>query len=76
MQVSVEEAKAQLNQLLDRVAAGEEITIEEGGKPRARLVPPVEKPRPRKLGSAKGEFVVPPDFDDPLPDDLLAEFYK
>jgi hypothetical protein len=28
----------------------------------------------RKPGSAKGTFVVPPDFDEPLPDDVLAEW--
>jgi len=28
----------------------------------------------RKPGSAKGTFVVPPDFDAPLPDDVLAEW--
>lgn len=28
----------------------------------------------RPIGLAKGEFVVPDDFDDPLPDDILADF--
>jgi antitoxin (DNA-binding transcriptional repressor) of toxin-antitoxin stability system len=46
------------------------------GKPIARLVP-AEKPRHvRQLGWALGEIVVPPDFDDPLPADLEASFYK
>ena len=31
-------------------------------------------PTPRMLGTARGEFVVPDDFDDPLPDDMLAQF--
>lgn len=29
---------------------------------------------PRPMGLAKGEFVVPDDFDDPLPDEVLADF--
>jgi hypothetical protein len=33
-------------------------------------------PTPRKLGTAKGDFVVPPDFDDPLPEAILIEFEK
>ncbi|MEJ2379551.1 MAG: type II toxin-antitoxin system prevent-host-death family antitoxin [Pseudolabrys sp.] len=33
------EAKANLSELLDRVARGEEIVITRGGKPAARLVP-------------------------------------
>jgi len=28
----------------------------------------------RPIGLAKGEFVVPDDFDAPLPDDTMAEF--
>jgi hypothetical protein len=28
----------------------------------------------RPVGVAEGEFVVPDDFDDPLPDDLLGAF--
>ena len=29
---------------------------------------------PRVLGTAKGDFVVPDDFDDPLLEEVLAEF--
>jgi hypothetical protein len=28
------------------------------------------------LGTAKGDFVVPYDFDAPLPEEVLAEFFK
>ena len=35
-----------------------------------------DAPAPRELGTAKGDFVVPPDFDDPLPDDVVREFEK
>ena len=28
------------------------------------------------LGTAKGDFVVPDDFDAPLPDEVIAEFEK
>jgi prevent-host-death family protein len=36
---SISEAKAKLSALLDRVKAGEEITITDRGKPVARIVP-------------------------------------
>jgi hypothetical protein len=32
--------------------------------------------QPRVLGSAKGLFTVPEDFNEPLPDDLLESFYR
>lgn len=38
--VGVSAARARFNQLLDRVAAGERITITRRGKPVAMLVPP------------------------------------
>jgi hypothetical protein len=33
-------------------------------------------PNGRPLGSAKGEFTVPDDFNDPLPKEIEDEFYK
>jgi prevent-host-death family protein len=71
--VSIHEAKTQLSRLLRRVSAGEEIIIAKDGKPVARLVPVSD---PRRLGTDKGRFVIPPDFDAPLPDDGLADFER
>lgn len=72
-EVGVHEAKTTLSALLRRVAAGEEITITSSGKPVARLVP-ARAAADRKLGRDQGLFQVPPDFDAPLPDDVLADF--
>lgn len=72
--VGVHEAKTNLSQLLQRVAAGEEVVITRSGEPVAKLVPwPGRKKR--RLGIDEGLFEIPEDFDDPLPDDVLAEFY-
>ncbi|HEX6256917.1 MAG TPA: type II toxin-antitoxin system Phd/YefM family antitoxin [Euzebyales bacterium] len=73
--VGVHEAKTHLSQLLRRVAAGEEITITRRGRDVARLVPPVRRAR-RRLGFDRGRFVVPDDFDAPLPDELLEAFER
>ena len=72
--VTVHEAKTHLSKLLRRVAMGEEITILRGTTPVARLVP-LEHPRRRQFGYDVGKVFIADDFDDPLPDDLLAEFY-
>lgn len=75
MEVNVHEAKTNLSKLLERVALGEEIVIAKAGKPVAKLVA-VKSARPRfKLGSAKGEFVVPDDFNDPLPKEIEDLFW-
>lgn len=73
--VNVHEAKTTLSQLLRRVQAGEEIVIAKDGHPVARLVPLAEAPRPRELGFAAGRVTIAPDFDAPLPPDVLAGFH-
>ena len=67
MEVNVHEAKTHLSRLLARVSAGEEVIIAKAGKPVAKLVAIPSAPRERAWGTAKGQFVVPDDFDDPLP---------
>ncbi len=74
-EVNTYEAKTQLSRLLRRVAAGEEITIANRGIPVARLVPVrCGKGAGRKLGMFRGKFVVPEDFDAPLPEEILDAF--
>jgi len=68
------EAKTQFSKLIAQVEAGEEIVIARDGTPVARVVafrPPVTK---RVAGRDRGLFVVPDDFDAPLPDSILADF--
>ena len=76
LQVNVHEAKTNLSKLLARVSAGEEIVIARDGKPVARLVPIDPNMEQRKPGRLAGLAFISPDFDDPLPDDVLAEFEK
>ena len=71
--VGVHEAKTHRSRLLERVAAGEEITITRRGEEVARLVPAAGR-YPRRLGVDAGRFEVPDDFDAPLPPDVLAAF--
>ncbi len=74
--VNVHEAKTHFSRLLARVEAGEEIVIARAGKPIARLVPVVEPPPERELGTERGRIVIPDDFDAPLPDEVLSAFEK
>jgi prevent-host-death family protein len=76
MEVNIHEAKTHLSRLLQRVAAGEEVTIARSGTPVARLVAIApDKNKVRPLGMDKGRVWVADDFDAPLPDDLLKAFY-
>jgi prevent-host-death family protein len=75
MEVNIHEAKTHFSRLLQRVAAGEEVTIARAGVPVARLVAVEQKESVRPLGFARGQVWVADDFDAPLPDDLLKAFY-
>jgi len=74
MEFNVHEAKTHFSRLLERVAAGEEVTIAKAGVPVARLVPIEPKMKRRKLGFYGDSIWIADDFDAPLPDELLAGF--
>jgi prevent-host-death family protein len=73
VRVGVHEAKTRLSQLLRLVDGGQEVEISRGGEPVAKIVP-IRSAGKRRLGIDEGVFVVPDDFDGPLPDDVLEGF--
>jgi prevent-host-death family protein len=75
VEVNIHQAKTHLSKLLERVALGEEIIIAKAGKPVAKLSPLNTKSK-RVLGSARGEFTVPDDFNDPLPQEIEDSFWE
>jgi prevent-host-death family protein len=76
VEVNVHEAKTHLSRLLEQAMAGEEVIIKRAGKRLVRLTPVESAPTRRKLGTAKGVFTVPDDFDTPLPEEILSEFER
>ncbi len=75
--VNIYEAKTQLSRMIDRAAAGEEIIISRNGRPVARLCSLEQKKRNTvTFGVLKGRIWVAPDFDAPLPDDVLEDFER
>jgi prevent-host-death family protein len=73
--VGVHEAKTQLSKLLRLVDAGQEVEILRNGEPVARLVAAGSR-AVRKFGTDHGRFLVPEDFDAPLPPDVLEPFTR
>jgi antitoxin (DNA-binding transcriptional repressor) of toxin-antitoxin stability system len=59
------EAKSSLSRLVEVIELGQEreIVIARNGRPAARLVPIVTSPAEKRLGVAKGVFLVPDDID-------------
>jgi prevent-host-death family protein len=73
--VNIHYCKTNLSRLLSRVELGEEIVISNRGIPIAKLVPfRTSLNRRSSLGQDKGKFVVPDDFNAPLPEDILFAF--
>lgn len=73
--VNIHEAKTHLSRLVQRAADGEDIVIAKAGKAMVRMVPYREPAKPRVPGAWKGLGWIADDFDDPLPPEMLAEFY-
>ena len=75
--ISLQEAQANLAELVHRLVPGEGVTVTEIDRPVARLIPaPIVRqrpPRPRppatgvlEAGQDEGRLVVPDDFKEPL----------
>ncbi len=73
--VSIEEAQAKLPELIEHLAAGEEVVITRNQQPVARLRAEEKPPRkPRKAGSAKGLLTILAEDDEHLKD--FAEYME
>ena len=85
--VPIEEIERDLSRYLSQVEAGEKLVLTRAGKPIAEITPvgraadrnpEVEEAQPltelRPIGLAEGLFIEAPDFDAPLPEELLRLF--
>ena len=73
--ISAKKAQTQLSALLSRVSDGESFVITKAGRPVAMLSPTEKRKRPKiRFGFMKGKIKFAPDYDDPLPDEILEAF--
>ena len=66
-QIEISRLPEQLPALLATVSQGAEIILTQDEQPIAKLIP-YRPARRRKAGSAAGQIVMSPDFDEPLED--------
>jgi prevent-host-death family protein len=69
--ITIEEARANLDDLIHRLQPGEEVVITENDRPVAKLVATPREPPKRvpRLGGQRGSVLyIAPDFDEPLED--------
>ena len=75
VQVNVDDIQHDLLTYLQLVEDGQTLVIVKTGKPIAEIKPVLSNPKKlRPFGLCAGEFTVPDDFDDPLPEHILQEF--
>jgi antitoxin (DNA-binding transcriptional repressor) of toxin-antitoxin stability system len=74
LSVTIDEMQRDPLKYLHQVEAGETLVIVRADKAIAELRPIASSPKLRPFGLCKGEFTVPDDFDDPLPEELLMAF--
>ena len=74
--VQLEDVAKDLASYVKKVEAGETFIIAARERPVAELrpAPPPHGNGQRPFGLCAGDFVVPDDFDAPLPDDVVADF--
>ena len=72
--INIHEAKTHLSRLIESVIAGEEVVIAKAGKPLVKLIPYEEIKQPRQPGGWEGKVTMSDDFDDELPQEILAGF--
>jgi prevent-host-death family protein len=71
--VGIHEAKTQFSKLVKQAEAGEEVVVQNHGKPVAKIIAYPAKQAARKPGQLAGKIVIKPGFDDPLPE--FAELF-
>lgn len=72
--VSISDAASRLRELVERAASGEDVAITLDGVTVVRLTRLAARKRPLRFGLLQGRVVVPPEFDEPLPSDVLKRF--
>lgn len=73
--INIHKAKTHLSRYVEEAAQGKETIITKAGKPIARIAPLASAKGTRKLGLLNGKARIPDDFNAPLPDEVLAEFF-
>lgn len=73
--ISVHDIERDFPTFLQRVEAGESFLVVRGEQPLAEVRPVANSLiEPRPFGLCAGQFTVPRDFDEPLPEEIVKEF--
>jgi antitoxin (DNA-binding transcriptional repressor) of toxin-antitoxin stability system len=75
IRLNIHEAKTHLSKYLAKLEKGETILLCRRNEPIAEIRPlAAKRKKPRPIGLYEGQIKIPPEFFEPLPDELLAYF--
>ena len=75
MKIGIHEAKTKLSKLIPAVLSGEEVIITKSGHPVVKIVPVEERIGVRKIGIYSGKIKYNQDFEEPLPEEVIDDFW-
>ncbi len=73
--ISVNEFYSNFQKYMGIILRGENIVLSRNKK-RIALIEPIKENSKRPFGLCKGEFVLPDNFNEPLPNDITDLFYR
>ena len=75
IRLNIHEAKTHLSRYLSKLKKGETIILCKRNEPVAEIrAVPSSRTQKRPIGLAKGQFTVPKEFFEPLPEELVQAF--
>lgn len=72
--VSIHEAKTHLSRIINKIYCDGDVIITKSGKPVAKICPINKRNSHRKPGKEK--IFISDDFNDPLPEDIIQDFWQ
>jgi antitoxin (DNA-binding transcriptional repressor) of toxin-antitoxin stability system len=74
MTVSINDFSLNLMKYIDIIKQGQSITVSDTFHPIFYIQPVLKQEKMRPYGLCKNEFTIPNDFNEPLPDEIIANF--
>ncbi len=74
--LKIDDIQQDLSRFIKLIQEGNSFIITQADQPIAKIKPAIKQPQkePRPIGLCEGEFVVPDNFNDPLPQEIINLF--